>query len=192
MPGHLRAAELRPRRSLPIRLERGLGSDRRERTKLQVAHIKLSHSRAFVLRAYLLQSHEMLTTKSLVVDREVSQRVRDGLVYAGPLRSKCDGLGSGERQHKAGQVLFSPRPVHLERNVVAVAARASRALLGTAFKVDVDEVSAFIEEEIANPGGIYSGGGRRLSRDKEGDGNQSCLKKFSHVELFLVGPSCCG
>lgn len=34
-----------------------LGGDR---TKLQVAHIKLSHSRAFVLRAYLLQTHEML------------------------------------------------------------------------------------------------------------------------------------
>jgi transposase len=31
-----------------------------ERTKLQVAHIKLSHSRAFLLRAYLLQTHEML------------------------------------------------------------------------------------------------------------------------------------
>ena len=28
--------------------------------KLQVAHFKLSHSRAFLLRAYLLQTHEML------------------------------------------------------------------------------------------------------------------------------------
>ena len=31
-----------------------------ERTKLQVAHIKLSHSRAFLVRAYPLQTHEML------------------------------------------------------------------------------------------------------------------------------------
>jgi transposase len=31
-----------------------------ERTKLQVAHTKLSHSRAFMVRAYLLQTHEML------------------------------------------------------------------------------------------------------------------------------------
>ena len=31
-----------------------------ERTKLQVAHVKLGHSRAFVVRAYLLQTHEML------------------------------------------------------------------------------------------------------------------------------------
>ena len=30
------------------------------RTKLQVAHFKLSHSRAFMLRAYPLQTHEML------------------------------------------------------------------------------------------------------------------------------------
>ena len=31
-----------------------------ERTKLQVAHVKLSYSRAFALRAYMLQTHEML------------------------------------------------------------------------------------------------------------------------------------
>ncbi len=31
-----------------------------ERTKLQVAHFKLCHSRAFMLRAYPLQTHEML------------------------------------------------------------------------------------------------------------------------------------
>jgi transposase len=31
-----------------------------ERAKLQMAHIKLSHSRAFLLRAYPLQTHEML------------------------------------------------------------------------------------------------------------------------------------
>jgi len=30
------------------------------RTKLQVAHFKLSHSRAFYVLAYLLQTHEML------------------------------------------------------------------------------------------------------------------------------------
>jgi len=31
-----------------------------ERLKLQAAHTKLSHSRAFIVRAYLLQTHEML------------------------------------------------------------------------------------------------------------------------------------
>ena len=29
-------------------------------TKLQITHFRLSHSRAFYLRAYLLQTHEML------------------------------------------------------------------------------------------------------------------------------------
>ena len=33
-----------------------------ERTKLQVAHVKLSHSRAFLVRAYLLQTHVPLVT----------------------------------------------------------------------------------------------------------------------------------
>jgi hypothetical protein len=33
-----------------------------ERAKLQVAHIKLSHSRAFLVRAYLLQTHVPLVT----------------------------------------------------------------------------------------------------------------------------------
>ena len=31
-----------------------------ERTKLQMAHAKLVHSRAYLLRAYPLQTHEML------------------------------------------------------------------------------------------------------------------------------------
>ena len=31
-----------------------------ERTKLQAAHTKLSHSRAFIVRAYPLQTHQML------------------------------------------------------------------------------------------------------------------------------------
>ena len=31
-----------------------------ERTKLQMAHIKVSHSQAFLLRAYPFQTHEML------------------------------------------------------------------------------------------------------------------------------------
>ncbi len=37
-----------------------MGDHRGERTKLQVAQVKLAYSRAFILRAYLLQTHEML------------------------------------------------------------------------------------------------------------------------------------
>ena len=35
-----------------------------ERVKLQVAHTKLSHSRAFIVRAYPLQTHEMLLMRT--------------------------------------------------------------------------------------------------------------------------------
>jgi hypothetical protein len=34
-----------------------------KQVKLQVAHTKLSHSRAYIVRAYLLQTHEMLLTR---------------------------------------------------------------------------------------------------------------------------------
>ena len=44
-------------RARSARVRHGVGG---ERIKLQVAHIKLSHSRAFLVRAYLLQTLEML------------------------------------------------------------------------------------------------------------------------------------
>jgi transposase len=49
-----------------------------ERVKLQVAHIKLSHSRAFLLRAYLLQTHEMLVERRSVA--RSAQRAGNALV----------------------------------------------------------------------------------------------------------------
>ena len=48
------------RRGVPIRWSEDWAVLAGVRTKLQVAHFKLSHSRAFYLRAYLLQTHEML------------------------------------------------------------------------------------------------------------------------------------
>ena len=57
----VRAAGVRAGRGVPVRLERGLGRrSPASATKLQVAHFKLCHSRAFLLRAYPLQTHEML------------------------------------------------------------------------------------------------------------------------------------
>jgi hypothetical protein len=47
-------------RGVPVRLVGRLAILGGERTKLQVAHFKLSHSRAFILRAYPPQTHEML------------------------------------------------------------------------------------------------------------------------------------
>jgi transposase len=71
-----------------------------ERTKLQVAHIKLSHSRAFLLRAYPLQTHEML------FDAHVHGfRVFGGVPSRGiydNMRTAVDRVGRGkERQVNA-------------------------------------------------------------------------------------------
>ena len=56
-----------------------------ERTKLQVAHIKLSHSRAFLLRAYPLQTHEMLFDAHWHAFRSVGSAIHeDGGGPCGP------------------------------------------------------------------------------------------------------------
>jgi hypothetical protein len=57
---HLRAAGFQPGEAFQFDWSEDWAVIGGERTKLQVAHIKLSHSRAFMLRAYLLQTHEML------------------------------------------------------------------------------------------------------------------------------------
>jgi transposase-like protein len=56
----LRAAELRARRRLPVRLERRGPGHRRHLPADQLAHLKLCASRAFWLVAYPTQGHEML------------------------------------------------------------------------------------------------------------------------------------
>ncbi|MDC7685321.1 IS21 family transposase, partial [Asticcacaulis sp. BYS171W] len=50
-----------------------------EKTKLQVAHFKLSHSRAFFIRAYLLQTHEMLFDAHLHAFRVLGGVPRRGI-----------------------------------------------------------------------------------------------------------------
>jgi transposase len=71
-----------------------------ELTKLQVAHVKRSHSRAFLLRAYPLQTHEML------FDAHVHAfRVFGGVPARGiydNMRTAVDRVGRGkERQVNA-------------------------------------------------------------------------------------------
>jgi len=65
-----------------------------ERTKLQVAHTKLSHSRAFIVRAYPLQTHEMLfdaLTQAFRVLGGVPQRgIFDNM------KTAVDRIGSGK------------------------------------------------------------------------------------------------
>lgn len=68
-----------------------------ERTKLQVAHVKLSYSRAFTLRAYLLQTHEMLFDAHNHAFRVLGGVPRRG-IYDN-MRTAVDKVGRGkERQ----------------------------------------------------------------------------------------------
>ena len=84
-----------------------------ERTKLQVAHTKLSHSRAFIVRAYLLQTHEMLfdaLTQAFRVLGGVPQRgIFDNM------KTAVDRIGSGKARQvnarfaaMASHYLFEP------------------------------------------------------------------------------------
>jgi len=71
-----------------------------ERTKLQVAHFKLSHSRAFVVRAYPLQTHEMLFDAHYHAFRVLGGVPRRG-IYDN-MRTAVDRVGRGkERQVNA-------------------------------------------------------------------------------------------
>jgi hypothetical protein len=69
-------------------------SSRANGTKLQVAHTKLSHSRAFIVRAYPLQTHEMLfdaLTQAFRVLGGVPQRgIFDNM------KTAVDRIGSGK------------------------------------------------------------------------------------------------
>jgi transposase len=71
-----------------------------ERTKLQVAHFKLSYSRAFFLRAYVQQTHEMLFDAHNHAFRVLGGVPRRG-IYDN-MRTAVDKVGRGkERQVNA-------------------------------------------------------------------------------------------
>ena len=71
-----------------------------ERTKLQVAHFKLSYSRAFLVRAYLLQTHEMLFDAHAHAFRVLGGVPERG-IYDN-MRTAIDRIGAGkERQVNA-------------------------------------------------------------------------------------------
>ena len=67
------------------------------RTKLQVAHFKLSHSRAFILRAYLLQTHEMLFDAHNHAFRVLGGVPRRG-IYDN-MRTAVDKVGRGKERN---------------------------------------------------------------------------------------------
>jgi transposase len=65
-----------------------------ERTKLQVAHFKLAHSRAFLLRAYPLQTHEMLFDAHIHAFRVLGGVPRRG-IYDN-MKAAVDRIGVGK------------------------------------------------------------------------------------------------
>lgn len=65
-----------------------------EKTKLQVAHFKLSHSRAFFIRAYPLQTHEMLFDAHVEVFRVLGGVPRRG-IYDN-MKTAVDKVGVGK------------------------------------------------------------------------------------------------
>ncbi len=72
-----------------------------ERTKLQVAHTKLSHSRVFIVRAYLLQTHEMLFDVLAEAFRVLGGVPQRGIFDN--MKTAVDRIGSGKaRQFNAG------------------------------------------------------------------------------------------
>src|SRR3954471_2213599 len=71
-----------------------------ERVKLRVAHTKLSHSRAFIVRGYLLQTHEMLFDALTQAFRVLGGVPRRGIFDN--MKTAVDRIGSGrERQVNA-------------------------------------------------------------------------------------------
>ena len=84
-----------------------------ERTKLQVAHTKLSHSRAFTVRAYLLQTHEMLFDALTQAFRVLGGVPRRGIFDN--MRTAVDKIGTGKARQvnarfaaMASHYLFEP------------------------------------------------------------------------------------
>ena len=84
-----------------------------KQTKLQVAHTKLSHSRAFIVRAYLLQTHEMLFDALGQAFRVLGGVPQRGIFDN--MRTAVDRIGSGRARQvnarfaaMASHYLFDP------------------------------------------------------------------------------------
>jgi hypothetical protein len=84
-----------------------------ERVKLQAAHTKVSHSRAFIVRAYLLQTHEMLFDALAQAFRVLGGVPRRGIFDN--MKTAVDRIGSGKTRQvnarfaaMASHYLFEP------------------------------------------------------------------------------------
>jgi transposase len=140
-----------------------------KQTKLQVAHTKLSHSRAFTVRAYLIQTHEMLfdaLTQAFRVLGGVPQRgIFDNM------KTAVDRIGTGKARQvnarfaaMASHYLFEPEFCNpasgwekgqVEKNVQDARRRLWQPM--PSFP-DIDALNVWLEEQcIAQWGQIQHG-----------------------------------
>ena len=141
-----------------------------ERVKLQAAHTKLSHSKAFIVRAYPLQTHEMLfdaLTQAFRVLGGVPQRgIFDNM------KTAVDRIGVGKARQvnarfaaMASHYLFEPEFCNpasgwekgqVEKNVQDARRRLWQQLPSLP---NIDALNAWLEEQcIAQWGEIQHGG----------------------------------
>ena len=128
-----------------------------ERTKLQVAHTKLSHSRAFIVRAYPLQTHEMLFDAMTQAFRVLGGVPRRGIFDN--MKTAVDRIGSGKARQvnarfaaMASHYLFEPEFCNpasgwekgqIEKNVQDARRRLWQPLPNFS---DLDGLNAWLEE----------------------------------------------
>ncbi len=78
-----------------------------ERTKVQVAHTKLSHSRVFIVRAYLLQTHEMLFDALAHAFRVLGGVPQRGIFDN--MKTAVDRIGTGKARQVNARFAEPPR-----------------------------------------------------------------------------------
>jgi transposase len=140
-----------------------------KQTKLQVAHTKLSHSRAFTVRAYLLQTHEMLFDALTQAFRVLGGVPKRGIFDN--MKTAVDRIGTGKARQvnarfaaMASHYLFEPEFCNpasgwekgqVEKNVQDARRRLWQPM--PSFP-DIDALNAWLEERcIAQWGAIQHG-----------------------------------
>ena len=141
-----------------------------ERVKLQAAHTKLSHSKAFIVRAYPLQTHEMLFDALTQAFRVLGGVPRRGIFDN--MKTAVDRIGVGKARQvnarfaaMASHYLFEPEFCNpasgwekgqVEKNVQDARRRLWQRLPSF---LDIHALNAWLEDQcIAQWGEIQHGG----------------------------------
>ena len=178
-----------------------------ERTKLQVAHTKLSHSRVFIVRAYLLQTHEMLFDALTQAFRVLGGVPRRGIFDN--MKTAVDRIGTGKARQvnarfaaMASHYLFEPEFCNpasgwekgqVEKNVQDARRRLWQPL--PSFP-DLDTLNAWLEERcIEQWGQIMHGGLPGTIADVHADEVASLMELGRPFDGFVehtkrVSPTC--